>query len=506
MKVVTSEEMRHIDEVAISRYGIPSLKLMENAGRAVFKHIKSIYRNLRKAIVFCGGGNNGGDGMVVARYLKKDGWKVKVVLLSDTDKLTKETSEQLRMIKRLKIPVTGVDGFKEFEDNTLIIDAIFGTGIKREITGKIKEVIEKINSSSLPVVSVDIPSGISGDDGSVMGIAVRAKITVTFGLPKRGHFLYPGADYTGRLIIEDIGFPPELLQSRDIKISTIEEDYIKGLLPLRKRYSHKGTYGHVLVVAGSKGKTGAALMAGRSALKIGAGMVTLGVPGSLIDSFQSIVMEEMCLPLLDRDGILSRDAFNQIMEFLHEKTDILAIGPGIGVNDDTCELLKRIVSSSPRPLVIDADGINSIKDPEILKSSSREIVLTPHPGEFSRLTGIDINSIEKDRLSTAISFTERYNKFLVLKGVPTVVSSGGYAWLNTTGNPGMAKAGSGDVLTGIIAGLMAQGLEPLPASIAGVYIHGLSGDIASRRLTHYSVLARDIIDSIPEAIKEILDE
>ncbi len=506
MKVVTSDEMRRIDEIAIKEYNIPSLSLMEDAGRSVYKHIKSIYSNYKKAIVFCGSGNNGGDGMVVARYLKRDGWEVKVILLSENDKLTEESKEQLKKIKRLKIPVIHMDDLEKIDKMSVIVDAIFGTGIKREITGKIKQVIERINQSGMPVISVDIPSGVSGDDGSIMGTAVKADITVTLGLPKRGHFLYPGAEHTGRLIVEYIGFPQELLISEDLKVSTIDKDYVKSIIPVRKRYSHKGTYGHVLIVAGSRGRTGAALMAGRAALRIGAGMVTLGVPESLLGSFQSAVLEEMCLPLPDRDGIICIDAFEDIMRFLHKRADILAVGPGIGVNSDTRELMRRLITSSPKPVVIDADGINSIEDPEILISSRSEIVLTPHPGEFSRLTDITVNEIERDRISHAISFVERYRNILILKGVPTVISWNRYAWLNTTGNPGMAKAGSGDVLTGIVAGLIAQGMRPLQASISGVYIHGLSGDIASRRFTNYSLLARDIIDLIPEAFMELLNE
>ncbi|MFN3740505.1 MAG: NAD(P)H-hydrate dehydratase [Thermodesulfovibrionales bacterium] len=504
MKVVTSEEMSLIDKRTAEEYGISPLTLMERAGKAVAQRIKESFKN-RKVFIIAGPGNNGGDGMVAARYLRKAGFKVKVYLVFEEERLSPEAKIQLERLRKARIPllITRDLNKEEFKDS-IIVDAIFGTGLKREIAGELSKVIEKINSSGSPVVAVDIPSGVSSDDGSLMGKAVRANLTVTFGLPKRGHLLFPGAEHTGRLYIEDIGFPEELINSESIKVELLEKEFLRSLIPERKRYSHKGTYGHVLIVAGSRGKTGACLMAARASLRSGAGLVTIGVPESLLSVFQSRVTDEMCLGLPDRgDGSLSKDAFKVIIDFTEKRAQVLAIGPGIGVTEETKEIVKEVVQEVKIPVVLDADALNCLKDMAELLKGKGNCVLTPHLGEFSRLTGIPKQEIEKKRIDLVCEFSSRHGVTIVLKGVPTVIGHSGYCYISPAGNPGMAKAGSGDVLTGIIAGLIAQGLSGLQASQLGVYLHGLAGDIGAVDKGLWSLLASDIIEYIPSAFKEL---
>jgi len=529
MKVVTAEEMREIDRVTIKDYGISGTVLMERAGLAVAEKIRELYER-RKVIVLSGGGNNGGDGIVAARNLHEWGWNVKIILLLKENKLSPDCLLQYKIAKKAGVAIEFRDYITDKDiHSALVVDAIFGTGLSKNITGKTAEIISFINSSDAPVISVDIPSGISSDTGQIMGEAVRADYTVTFGLPKRGHLLYPGADYTGRLFIEDIGFPEELLHSEKLKAELLEKGDVSLLIPERQRYSHKGDYGHVFVIAGSRGKTGAAFMCAKACLRAGAGLVTIGVPESLLNVFQSRVTEEMALPLPDRgDGTLSSKALEKILEFLSEKADVLAIGPGISVTDDTKKLVRELLLNSTTPAVMDADAINSLEgNKQILKKAKSPLILTPHAGELARLLndtrykmqdartnpplppftkggrgGITeiIRYIDKDRINTAIKFSKETGTYLVLKGVPTVIAEPeGRVFINPTGNSGMASAGAGDVLTGMIAGFLGQGLNPLEASIIGVYMHGLAGDIAAKSKGEHSLIASDIIDSIPEA-------
>ncbi|MDO8746581.1 MAG: NAD(P)H-hydrate dehydratase [Thermodesulfovibrionales bacterium] len=509
MKIITAEEMREIDRITIKNYGISGTVLLERAGLVVAEKIRELYER-RKVIVLSGGGNNGGDGIVVARNLHEWGWNVKIILFSRENKLNPDCLLQYKIAKKAGAAIEFRDYITEKDlHSALVIDAIFGTGLNKNITGKTAEIISFINASDSPVISVDIPSGISSDTGQIMGEAVRADYTITFGLPKRGHLLYPGADYIGRLFIEDIGFPEELLHSEKLKTELLEKRDMSILIPERQRYSHKGDYGHVLVIAGSRGKTGAAFMCAKACLRAGAGLVTIGVPESLLDIFQSRVTEEMTLPLPDKgDGTLSLKALEKILEFLSEKADVLAIGPGISVTDDTKKLVRELLLNSTAPAVIDADAINSLEgNKQVLKKARSPIILTPHAGEMERLLRQSsvkdaklIAKIEKDRINTAISFAKETGTYLVLKGVPTVIAvPEGRVFINPTGNSGMASAGTGDVLTGMLSGFLGQGLTPLEASILGVYMHGLAGDIAVKSKGEHSLIASDIIDSIPEA-------
>jgi len=506
MKIVTAHEMREIDRRTIEEYGICSLVLMERAGLAVANKVKELAKP-QKTIVLCGSGNNGGDGLVVARLLLNEGWNVKAFLLGKEDKGSADFKTQLKAARKFGVPIKKTPLEPKDLHAAIIVDAIFGTGLGKDVSGNISAIIDLTNqrSSDEPVISVDIPSGISSDSGQVMGKAIRADHTVTFGLPKRGHFLHPGAAHTGELVVSDIGFPPGLLRDEDIKLELLEKDNIAALLPERPSFSHKGTYGHVFLVAGSKGKTGAALLAAKTDLRVGAGLLTLGVPEELMDVYQSRVTDKMTLPLPSRDGMPTKEALGVILEFSQEKADVLAMGPGMGISPDTESLVKDVIGMSTTPLVLDADALTLLRGQSaVLKNAKAPVVLTPHPGEMAGLLQVAIKEVEKDRLGSALRLASDTGAYVVLKGVPTVIAEPeGRAFISTRGSPAMAKAGMGDVLTGMIAGFMAQGVSPLDAALLGVYVHGLAGEFAAREFGVYSVLASDIHNFIPAALKSL---
>jgi NAD(P)H-hydrate epimerase len=512
MKVVTAQEMREIDRVTIQEFGIPSLVLMERAGLAVAARIRELYPPT-KVVVLCGGGNNGGDGLVVARILCNWGYRVKAIMLADETRLRPDCAVQHGIAKKMGMPVHFAGAVRPEElHGAIVIDGVLGTGLSKPVTGELANAFGVVNRSGAPVFAVDIPSGISSDTGEVLGEAVRAAYTVTFGLPKRGHLLYPGAAYAGTLCVEDIGFPAALTTSDRLKVHMLDSVYVSGFIPPRQKYSHKGDYGHVLVIAGSKGKTGAALLTARACLRSGSGLVTLGIPESLSDVFQARVTDEMTLPLPDDGtGMLVPSAIEATFSFVQERRiDALAVGPGIGVSEGTTRVVADIIRSSPVPVVVDADGVTVIgTDLALLKTAASPIVLTPHPGEMKRLLPAErqftIQEIERKRIDLPLSFSAETGAHVVLKGVPTVVATpDGRAFVNTTGNPGMATGGSGDVLTGIIASFIGQGLSPADASTLGVYLHGLAGDEAARGKGEYSLIASDIIECLPEAFRSLV--
>jgi len=556
LKVATAKEMQEIDQKTINEYGIAGTILMERAGLAVAKKINELFFQDKKyrdegsgvrgqskqlttvncklaTVVLCGGGNNGGDGLVVARLLHNQQRDVKVFLTARPEDLKGDALINYNAAVKFGVKVYPINKFFTRHSSLvtrhcLIVDALLGTGLNKEVGPPLSAVIRKVNELKCPVISVDIPSGISSDTGQIMGCAIKSRHTVTFGLPKRGHLLFPGAEYAGKLYIEDIGFPQALLQSEKIKTNLIEKSDAIKLIPERPKYSHKGTYGHVLLIAGSKGKTGAAFMSAKACLMAGAGLVTIGIPESLMNIFQRRVTEEMTLQLPDKgNGTLSLKAVNPILKFLEKKIDVLAIGPGISVNDEISGIMSLLIARCKVPMVIDADAINAISgNTAVLKKAKAPIILTPHPGEMARLmqgsnelrvtskkdssnsllkTRYSLQSVEEDRINTAVSFATKTKVYLVLKGVPTVIATpDGRAFINSTGNPGMATAGTGDVLTGMISAFLAQGLSPLNSSILGVYMHGFIGDVAARKKGEHSLIASDIISGIPAAFKTIL--
>ncbi|HTZ18309.1 MAG TPA: NAD(P)H-hydrate dehydratase [Dissulfurispiraceae bacterium] len=504
MKVATASRMKEIDRAAIEDYGIPAVVLMERAGLAVAKKTQEVLSG-KKVLVVCGSGNNGGDGLVAARNLHNWGYHVRVVLPSRADSLGADCRAQYLIAKKTGVPV-------EFRKSLIasdfhgafIIDAIFGTGLSRHVSGDLVRLFRSVNDSGAPVLSVDIPSGISSDTGEILGEAVRADYTVTFGLPKIGHFLYPGAACSGHLTVEDIGFPAKLIQASDIRTELTDPQRMSVILPERNRNSYKGDYGHVFVLAGSRGRTGAALMTARACLRTGSGLVTLGVPETLVDIFQGRVTEEMTLPLPDKgDGTLDEKALEIILNFCAEKADVIAAGPGIGVSSDTEKIISGLVKSSAVTLVIDADGLNSLKQSvRTLGSAKAPVIITPHPGEMARLLagGATAVDVERERINTALSYSKDAGVYVALKGVPTVIASPeGDLFINTSGNPGMATAGSGDVLTGIISSFAGQGITPLDSAVLGAYLHGLAGDAAAKVMGENSLMASDIIEALPDA-------
>ncbi|MBF0328985.1 MAG: NAD(P)H-hydrate dehydratase [Nitrospirae bacterium] len=502
MKVVTSSEIAEIDRLTIQKLGVSQQVLMERAGLAIANKVKEIAPS-KKIVVLCGSGNNGGDGLVAARELNSLGFKISALVFAGKTKLGQACKLQIKIAESFGVAVEFRTKLQNSDlHGAFVIDALFGTGLSRPIAGGFADVISLINKSSAPVLSVDIPSGISADTGQILGSAIAADYTVTFGLPKRGHLLYPGAEYTGKLFVENIGFPSKLLMSRSLFVETVEACSVKDLLPERPRCSYKSDYGNILVVAGSKGKTGAALLTSDACLRSGAGLVTLGVPESLMQVFQPSVKEAMTLSLSDNgQGMLSSKTLDSILNFAAHKADVLAIGPGIGISKNTNNILSELIKRSPVPMVIDADGLNSIISAErVLNKAKSPIILTPHPGEMARLTESSVAAIEKNRIDVAVSFSKKTGSYIVLKGVPTVVATPeGRAYINTTGNAGMATAGSGDVLTGIIAALLGQTMNPEDASVLGVFLHGLAGDLAADKLGEHSLIASDIISFIPDA-------
>jgi NAD(P)H-hydrate epimerase len=515
VKVATAAEMREIDRMSIEKYAIPGSVLMERAGLSVAQKVRELFE-MKKIIVLAGGGNNGGDGIAAARNLHNWGGQVKVLLMLREDKLSPDCLAQYRIAKQTGVAVEFRKEVGERDiHGAIVIDALLGTGINKAVTSPMTDVIRFLNASPVKVISVDVPSGISSDTGQVMGEAVRADVTITFGIPKVGHILFPGADYTGSLFVEDIGFPEVLLNNDRLLTETLERNMVSMLIPERRRYSYKGDYGHVLIVAGSKGRTGAAIMAAEACLRSGAGLVTIGVPETLAAVFHSMVKEAMVLPLPDSGhGTLSARSFEKVRDFLSQQADVLAIGPGITVSEDTSSLVIKLLGSVTAPMVLDADALNVIGGRrDLFRKVKAPVILTPHAGEMARLLTSDAaklsgrqddteirTAVEAGRISISRSYAREAKVYLVLKGAPTIIADPeGRIRINTTGNPGMATAGTGDVLTGMISGFLGQGLNPVDASCLAVYIHGFAGDIASKTKGMHSLIASDIIDSIPEA-------
>ncbi|HSW63749.1 MAG TPA: NAD(P)H-hydrate dehydratase [Dissulfurispiraceae bacterium] len=500
MKLATAEEMRLIDRETIGQYGIPSAVLMERAGLAVAEKVKAHYPR-EKIVVLCGSGNNGGDGLVAARNLHAEGHRVTVHMVVHRESLSDECSAQLRIAESFGVPIVFAADLAAADlHGSVVLDAMFGTGLSKPLTGALSALVRLVNDVGVPIISVDISSGVSADTGEILGAAIRATQTVTFGLPKRGHVLRPGADYTGRLSVADIGFPPALMHDRRIAVEMVTAERGSLLLPARPAHAYKNMFGHVFVVAGSTGKTGAALMTAKACLRAGAGVVTIGVPETLIDVFMCRVTEEMLLPLPDTgSGTLAAFAADEILRQSPGRFDVLAVGPGLGASQDLHAIMRELILCSSVPMVIDADGLNSIAGQSgVLHKAKAPLVLTPHPGELRRL---DPNiPADMSRIDSAMKFASSHGVCLVAKGAPTITAKpDGQAFVNTTGNAGMATAGAGDVLTGIIAGLVAQKMEPARAAILGVYLHGLAGDIAVGGCGQHSLIATDLISALPDA-------
>ncbi len=533
MKVVTAAEMRQIDQDTIEGIGIPGIVLMETAGSAIVRAIERHYPTCQRIGIFAGKGNNGGDGIVIARQLAHIGRDVHLFLLSPQESFTGEAQTNLQIAKGLTanfgLQTAPKDGLRieeiltdaALEPDTslnriascdLLVDAIFGTGLRGTVRDPIATVINAINRSPIPILSVDLPSGLDADTGHPLGTCIQADRTVTIGLPKRGLLMHPGAELAGKLEVVDIGFPVQVVDAQDIKVNWTSATQAAQWMPPRPLSSHKGSYGRVLVVAGSTGMTGAAALASEAALRVGAGLVTLATPRHLNPILEGLLPEVMTLPLPETDtGSLAVSATSTILEFAEKMKSILAIGPGLSQHPETVSLIHQLIRENREQgldlrMVIDADGLNALsQDRETLSLLNNETVLTPHPGEMARLTKTPIPTLETDRISTAQQFASEHGVTLVFKGAPTVTSApNGNLWVNSTGNPGMATGGMGDVLTGVIAGLMAQDISSESAAALGVYLHGLAGDIAAETSGMHGLIASDVLKAVPEAIFSLI--
>ncbi|UCE17813.1 MAG: NAD(P)H-hydrate dehydratase [Gemmatimonadota bacterium] len=511
MKVVTTQQMREIDRVTIEEFGIPGLDLMEAAGQGVVNAIEGTFIDIShsRVIIFCGKGNNGGDGFVVSRLLTEKEADVETYLLGKKSEISGDAKVNLDRAVNIGLNVkeiSSLDNINKPLEADIVVDAILGTGIQGSVRGFPAEVIDLINKFEGTVVAVDTPSGLNTDTGAVEGPCVRADVTATMGLPKVGLLLFPGKSYVGKLEVVDIGVPPEVIGGAGITIEYVEREGIARLIPRRAPNAHKGDCGRVAVVAGSVGMTGAAALSCQAALRAGAGMTILGIPRSLNDVMEIKLTETMTKPLPEtKERTLSLAAESGIEELM-DWADVLAIGPGLSLNKETQELVRNITRKVRIPTVIDADGLNALAGHhDCLADRKAELILTPHAGELSRLIDRPIGEIEAHRISLAQKVGEDLGVVLVLKGAPTVVADPtGTVHINSTGNAGMATAGCGDVLTGLIAGLLAQGLKGPEAAVAGVFLHGAAGDLAAEKKGTLGVIAGDIAEKIPAAIRHSL--
>ena len=520
MKIVTSAEMREIDRITTEKFGVPSLTLMENAGSAVAEFTLPSYPKAKSFGVICGKGNNGGDGFVAARKLYQAGREVRLLLLADPSELRGDAAANFAKLP--KDPSTfaifnawGEPAFREVFGCDVLIDAILGSGFHPPVSGVYAEAIAKINAAAAPVVAVDVPSGADADVmGHQTGTVARADTIVTFTAPRPAHVF--GNLTSGPTVIAPIGTPPEAIQS-SLNLQVITPREIALLLGPRPRDSNKGMYGHVLVVGGSLGKTGAAVMAGFSALRTGAGLVTVASPQSTLPVIASFHPELMTEPLSETEiASISKVALEEF-ERIAEKKTVLAIGPGISRHPSTEEFVRSVIEKSQVPTVLDADGLNAFEGraSDLNRRNRRgdtenaekvpALVLTPHPGEMARLTGLGVAAIQRDRINVARSFAREHEVIVVLKGDRTAIAKpDGEVWVSTTGNPGMATGGTGDILTGIVAGMLAQHTKSaFLAVLAAVYLHGLAGDVAAEAIGEHSVVATDLIRALPEAFRRV---
>ncbi len=517
MKIPDAGTMRDIDRAATERYGVLGLQLMENGGRGVAEAVKrelSASSMNGRVVIATGKGNNGGDGYVAARHLKNSGLNVTVFSVAPVEELKGDAAINaqawLKMggeVRTLKSDGDVKDCASAFRHSSVIVDAIFGIGLASPVKGAAAKVIELINGLARKVVAVDVPSGIDATTGAVLGCAVRAGVTATMALPKLGLYTYPGREYAGRVEIVDIGLPAQLLTDEHIRWNLLCREDVRGLLRPRARDTHKSACGHLLVVAGSPGKTGAAYMTAMGAMRAGAGLATLALPKGLNAAMEAKTIEVMTEPLPESvDGALDEASFEAVQRIAKGKTAIAA-GPGLGNTDGAYRLMERMVKETEAPLVIDADGLNAfIGRLELLKDSRRRMVLTPHPGEAARLLDARPSEIQSDRVGAAKTLASMSGATVVLKGASTVIATPeGDIYINPTGNPGLSTAGTGDVLAGMIGGLVAQGYPPLTAACAATYAHGLAADRIREARGEAGMMAADLLPIIPEVLNTLIE-
>ena len=506
MKLSTKRISREIDRRTIEEFGVPGVVLMENAGRAVASLILGEYPSAKRIAVICGAGNNAGDGFVIARHLISSGKDVSIHIAERKERYRGDAKTNLDSLLEIGSEVRELGGkLPRIKDVDVIVDAIFGTGLDRDVGGFYEKLIKFINRQSARRVCVDIPSGLDADTGRPLGIAVMADVTVTFTPAKLGMCIYPGVDYAGKLCVADITIPRLLWEDLPLELLTFQK--CRGLIKKRAADSHKGTYGHLLVLAGSPGKSGAAVLCAEAALRAGSGLVTLGVPNSISPAVEEKTTEVMSVSLKDsKDGTFHPDAHEEVLRELDGKKTALAIGPGISTSKSAEKFLEKVITQCEVPITLDADALNIIsKTPDILKKTKVPAVITPHPGEMARLCGVRTKQVQDDRIGTSTRFSEKYGCYVVLKGARTVVTTpGGEVFINPTGNSAMATAGTGDVLTGIIGGLAAQGYDSLQSCLLGVFLHGHAADLLLEETGTAGFTASEISRKIPASINSIM--
>jgi NAD(P)H-hydrate epimerase len=514
LKLTVASESRQTDQIAIQQLGMPGLMLMENAGLRVVESIEAKRGTLRgkRVVIVCGKGNNGGDGFVVARHLANAGAAVQTFLTAAKAEVRDDALANLKFAEATNVPIVEVTERKTgavaqaLSRSHLVVDALLGTGLNREVRGVIAKIIPLVNQADAPVVAVDVPSGVNSDTGEVLGAAVRAMWTVTLGTPKRGLLLYPGAEFAGEIHVGDLGVPPSLVNRDDFHTNVTTPDLVRAWLPPRKPTAHKGDCGRVLIVGGSAGMLGAGLLAGRAALRAGAGLVTLGIPKSLNLAAKAALCEATTLPLPESEWqTLNPTALAEILPLL-PRMNALAIGPGLSRDEGAAEFARGLVRQARVPTVLDADGIIAFAGERRteLKKSRVPLVLTPHPGEMAALMGTSIDEVQRDRSATALQAANECGAVIVFKGARSIIAApNGEVYVNPTGNAGMATGGSGDVLTGLIAALLAQGLDALKAAVIGTYLHGLAGDLAAAEKGQTSLIAGDLNEFLPAAFQRV---
>jgi hydroxyethylthiazole kinase-like uncharacterized protein yjeF len=525
MKALTAQQMRDIDRLTSDPFGIPSLQLMENAGEAITESIVQRYPDLKNQCVtmLCGKGNNGGDGFVIARRLKEAAVSPNVIVFGDPSAVRGDAATNLKSWQQIgELRVVKSEGEWEavrdgVAQSDLIVDALLGTGLKGPVEGLLARVIDDVNamrahsrelcsSHRLEIVAVDMPSGLASDGDDFGGPIINADLTVTLTAPKVGQLISPRADCVGKLVVREIGTPASVLKEDESpKLHWLEPREFRSLPLIRHRDAHKGTFGHALVAAGSVGKTGAAIMSGRAALRAGAGLVTIATPPDALAIVAAGAPEFMTTPFVAASEIAGQGAFASVAK----DKSVLALGPGLGTALETQSWVRSVVAHSSLPLILDADALNAFagRADELKSRKAHFLALTPHPGEMARLLGLRSSDVQSRRRQIACEMAARWNAFVILKGFHTVLATpDGRAFVNTTGNAGMAKGGTGDVLTGLLAGLTAEfGTKNWERVLGlGIYLHGLAADIVSERVGEIAMLASDIIDSIPAAFEHLI--
>lgn len=507
MLLVTAQEMRRLDEHTIEHCGQSGAVLMERAGAGAVDVLLSQFPHVRRrrVVIVAGKGNNGGDGFVMARLLRRHGVRAEVVLLGSVDLVKGDAALALQKMRRARVPLRETAGEIAslcacLDGAALIVDALLGTGLSGTVEGAYAEAIEAMNASGVPIFAVDTPSGLDSDRGVPLGTCVQAEATATFGFAKIGQMIYPGLGAVGALAIVDIGIDPRAVEAVQPRSWLIEANEMARLVPVRAPDAHKGDNGHALIVAGSRGHSGAARMAAEACCRVGAGLTTLAGPASLNPVFSSGAPEVMTAALADRDGQVCFD--EPALHTLLENKDAVLIGPGLGTHDDAVRVVRHCLTRTGLPLVVDADALTCVaRDLELLRPARGRVVLTPHPGEMARLLGCDVAAVQGDRPGRARDFARKHGCVLVLKGARTLIAApGGELWINPTGNAGMASGGMGDVLAGLIVGLLAQGLDGAEAARLAVYVHGAAADVLANEQGPVGYLASDVARAVPRRL------